>query len=142
MDNLDFLYIAEGKLHLKLVGAPFRIISSEFGQATQERILQIQRRNIFANQGVMARQIPPQMLKQMEEQANTPTPVNITSTCCDSQGKIYYALNVGDVAGIFSLDEKRIRAFSDRIFLIFSKSTSVSCQLYFYTRSRCREKSC
>ena len=108
MDNIDFLYIAEGKLHLKLVGAPFRIISSEFGKATQERILQIRRKNIFANQGMMANQIPPQMLKQMEEQANTPTPVNITSTCCDSQGKIYYALHVGDVAGIFSLDEKRI----------------------------------
>lgn len=108
MDNLDFLYIAEGKLHLKLIGAPFRIISSEFGQATQERILQIQRRNIFANKGAMARQVPAPMLKQMEEQANTPTPVNITSTCCDSQGKIYYALHVGDVAGIFTLDEKRI----------------------------------
>ena len=71
MDNIDFLYIAEGKLHLKLVGAPFRIISSEFGKATQERILQIRRKNIFANQGMMANQIPPQMLKQMDEQANT-----------------------------------------------------------------------
>lgn len=108
MDNIDFLYIAEGKLHLKLVGAPFRIISSEFGQATQERMLQIRRRNMFSNKGIMAKQIPPQMLKQMEEQANTPAPVKITGACCDSQGKIYYALNVGDVAGIFALDEKRI----------------------------------
>ena len=105
----DFLYIAAGKLHLKLDGAPFRLISSEFAQATQERILQIQRRNIFRERGIMANRVPPQMLKQMEEQANTPTPVNFTSVCCDRDGKIYYALNVGDVAGIFTLDSDRIK---------------------------------
>jgi hypothetical protein len=108
MMNIDLLYIAEGKLHLKLIGAPFRIISSEFGEATQERMQQIQRRNIFRDRGIMASQIPPQILKHMEERANTPTPVNISSVCCDERGKIYYALNVGYVAGIFTLDEERI----------------------------------
>ncbi len=105
----DFLYIAGGKLHLKLDGAPFRLISSEFAQATQERMLQIQRRNIFRDRGIMANRVPPQMLKQMEEQANTPTPVNFTSVCCDRDGKIYYALNVGEVAGVFTLDSDRIK---------------------------------
>ena len=107
--NIDFLYIASGKLHLKLHGAPFRLIDSEFAKATQERILQIQRRNIFRDRGMMANRVPPQMLKQMEEQANTATPINFTSVCSDAQGKIYYALNVGDVAGIFTLDSDRIK---------------------------------
>lgn len=107
--NIDFLYIAGGKLHLKLAGAPYRIISSEFGEATQERMLQIQRRNIFRNQNTMANRVPPQMIKQMEEKANTPTPVKISSVCCDDRGKIYYSLNVGDVGGIFTLDKDRIQ---------------------------------
>ena len=107
--KIDFLYIAGGKLHLKLYGAPFRLISSEFGQATQERVLQIRRRNLFRNQGFMANRLPPQMLKQMEEKAHTPTPVNFNSVCCDSQGKIYYALNVGEVGGVFTLDSDRIQ---------------------------------
>ena len=107
--NFDFLYIASGKLYLKLHGAPFRLIDSEFARATQERILQIQRRNIFRDRGMMANRVPPQILKQMEEQANTATPINFTSACSDAQGKIYYALNVGDVAGVFTLDRDRIK---------------------------------
>ena len=107
--NIDFLYIAVGKLHLKLDGAPFRLIDSEFAQATQERVLQAQKRNIFRDRGMMANRVPPQMLKQMEEQANTATPINFTSVCNDATGKIYYALNVGDVAGVFTLDDQRIK---------------------------------
>ena len=106
--KIDFLYIARGKLHLKLDGAPFRIVDSEFGKATQERVLQIQRRNIFRDRGMMANRIPEPMLKQMEERANTATPINFTSACCDNLGKVYYAIQIGEVAGIFTLDSDRI----------------------------------
>lgn len=136
--DINLAYIAGGKLHLKLHHAPVRIIDSEFGKSVQERMLQIQRRNIFRNRGVMANMMPSAMVKNMEAQAENATPINFTSVCQDSTGRIFYAIQVGDVAGILALDsdrlqEKRLFHGSDfivRYLNLHPEQNSLTCTAY------------
>lgn len=136
--DINLAYIAGGKLHLKLHHAPVRIIDSEFGKSVQERMLQIQRRNIFRNRGVMANMMPSAMVKNMEAQAENATPINFTSVCQDSTGRIFYAIQVGDVAGILALDsdllqEKRLFHGSDfivRYLNLHPEQNSLTCTTY------------
>ena len=107
--KINFAYLAGGKLHLQLYGAPVRIIKSEFGQSVRERMRQIERRNFLRNKSTMANFMPPQMMRTAEQQDEADTPINIISICRGTAGKLFYALEVGQVSGIFSLDEERIK---------------------------------
>lgn len=102
--DINIAYLKKGKLHLKLHHAPARILSSEFGQATKERMYQIEKRNVFRNKGPMANFLPPQMVKAMEEREEPETPVNFTSMCSGNDGQLFYALSIGNVSGVFVLD--------------------------------------
>ena len=102
--TLNIAYLAAGKLHLKLVNDPVRTIDSEFGQSVQERAQQIRRRNAWKAQGQVARMLFPGMTPEADEVPR----VAITGLCRGQQGKLFYTLEAGSVAGIFSLDQSSI----------------------------------
>lgn len=108
MINFNFAYLAGGKLHLKVGQAPVRTVESEFGQSVQERVLQMRRRNAWKNQSIMANFFPAELLQQVNEQDQAILSVGITGLCRGMQGKLLYALEVGEVAGIFTLDQSSI----------------------------------
>ncbi len=103
--DINLAYLKKGTLYLKLHHAPVRLLKSEFGQSTQERIKQIQKRNFLRNKGPMANFVPPEMLKAMEQREEPETMVNFTSMCLTNDGQLFYALSIGNVSGVFSLDD-------------------------------------
>ncbi len=132
--DINIAYLKKGQLHLKLHHAPVRIINSEFGQVTQERLRQIQKRNFLRNRGPMANFVPPEMLKAMDQREEPETPVNFSSICLGEDGQLFYALSIGSVSGVFCLDsdfmkEKRLFHGSDHAveYLDINNNNLIAC---------------
>jgi hypothetical protein len=105
--TFNLAYIAGGKLHLKCGDAAVQTVESEFGQSVQERMQQMQRRNAWKNQNIMANFLPPGMVQSLEEQMQPALPVAFRGLCRGGDGRLIYTLEAGDVAGIFTLDHAK-----------------------------------
>ncbi|WP_026735823.1 hypothetical protein [Fischerella sp. PCC 9605] len=105
--NLSIAYLAQGKLYLKFHQAPVREFESQFGQTVQERMLQTQQRKAWKNRGLMEMMLPPGVVEQMQQQPEAKLNVVISSLCKGEKGKLIYALEAGDVGGIFTLEPSR-----------------------------------
>lgn len=112
--TFNLAYIAGSKLHLKCGDAPAQTVESEFGQSVQERVLQMQRRNAWKNQNMMANFLPPGLAQNLEEQMQPTVPIAFRGLCQGSDGQLIYTLEAGDVAGIFSLDQ--VKSSEQRLF--------------------------
>lgn len=99
----DIAYISQGKLYLKLKGT-IQEVESEFGQTLQTRLLQIKRKKAWKNKGIMEMMMPPGAMERMQNQPEPTMPVSITSMCKGQSGKLLYALEAGEVGGIFTID--------------------------------------
>jgi hypothetical protein len=105
--TFNLAYIAGGKLHLKWGDAPAQTVESEFGQSVQARVQQMQRRNAWKNQNIMANFLPPGLAQGLEEQMQPATPVAFRGLCQGENGQLIYTLEAGEVAGIFSLNQAK-----------------------------------
>ncbi|KGF73370.1 hypothetical protein DO97_19905 [Neosynechococcus sphagnicola sy1] len=103
--SLNIAYIARGKLHLKVNGTPVQVIDSEFGRALQERVLQSQRRNAWKSQGLIESFVSTRGLRKLNQTEDATPQVAFTNLCRSAEGKLFYALEAGEVGGIFSLDQ-------------------------------------
>ncbi len=112
--TLNVAYLSQGKLYLKPSQGTVREIESQFGQTVQERTLRIQRNKAWKNRGIMEMMLPPGMLQQMEQQPEATVNVGIASLCIGESGRLLYALEAGDVGGIFAFDPASDR--EDRLF--------------------------
>lgn len=112
--GLKVAFLSQGKLFIKSEEAAPQEVESQFGQTVQERVLQIKKRNSWKDQSMMANLFPPEILQQIERQNATAPPIAITSFCRGLDHNLFYALEVGDVGGIFKLDPTRDR--EDRLF--------------------------
>jgi len=102
--KIHIAYISQGKLYLKFNDAAIQEIESEFGQTLQTRLLQIKRKKAWKNRGIMEMMMPPGAMERMQNQPEPTTPVSITSMCKGQDGKLLYALEAGEVGGIFTVD--------------------------------------
>lgn len=107
-------YLAQGKLYLQEAENQFREIKSEFGQSIQRQRLQIQRRNAWKDKGIRSMMMSPQAMAQLEQQAEAVVPVMMSSLCNSTEGKLFYAIETGDMAALFQFDPKSDR--EDRLF--------------------------
>lgn len=110
----EVAYLSQGKLFFKRDDEPAQELESQFGQTVQERILQIKRRNSWKDQNMMASFFPPEILRELERQADNAPPIAITSLCQGQANELFYALAVGEVGGIFRLNRDTQR--EDRLF--------------------------
>ena len=113
----DFLYVAQGKIHLKQTGKPAQIIDSKFGQSLVDRASQISQRNAWKTQGTGAKFMSGGMLwgRQSDDESEIPVVINAVSRG-RSQGEILYSLSTHEIGGIFSVfgsDEKRLLHTAD-----------------------------
>lgn len=111
---VNIAYLSQGKLYLKLGETSAQEVESQFGQTVQERVLQIKKRNSWKDQGMMAGLFPPEFLQEIERQNSSAPPISVTSLCRGLDNKLFYALEVGEVGGIFKLDQASNR--EDRLF--------------------------
>jgi hypothetical protein len=107
-------YLSQGKLYLKPDQLPIREIESQFGQSVQERSLKIRRSKAWKNRGIMEMMLPPGMLQQMDQQPEAVVNVGIASVCVGDDGKLLYALESGEMGGIFAFHPNSDR--EDRLF--------------------------
>ncbi len=113
----SFLYVSQGKIHLKEPDKPARLIESKFGQSLVDRNSQIQRRNSWKTQGTGAKFMSGRLLwgRQFEEDEEIPVVVNAISRGA-GPGEILYSLSTHEIGGVFSLtgaDEKRLLHTAD-----------------------------
>lgn len=113
----SFLYVAQGRIHLKEPGKPARLIESKFGQSLVDRNSQIQRRNSWKTQGTGAKFMSGRLLwgRQFEEEDEIPVVVNAISRGTEPD-EIVYSLSTHEIGGVFSLhgaDEKRLLHTAD-----------------------------
>lgn len=97
-------YLSQGRLFLHQEGSPLKEIESDFGKQLQQRRLQVQRRQSMKNRGVQSMMMSPQMLKQMDKQAEATSPVLITSICALDDHQLIYSLESEDMGGLFRFD--------------------------------------
>jgi hypothetical protein len=86
--TLNFAYLSQGKLFLKLSDAPVREDESEFGQTVQARTLRMQRNQVWKNRGIMEMMLPPGAMQRMNEQPEAVVNVAIASICAGQSGKL------------------------------------------------------
>lgn len=102
--SLRIAYLSQGRLFLHREGLPLKEIESDFGKQLQQRRLQVQRKQAMKNRGIQSMMMSPQMLKQMEQQAEATSPVLITSICALDNGQLAYSLESEDMGGLFRFD--------------------------------------
>ncbi|MEM9090790.1 MAG: hypothetical protein AAGC93_18835 [Cyanobacteria bacterium P01_F01_bin.53] len=102
-------YLSQGRLYLHTEGTPLKEIESDFGKDLQQRRLQIQRKQASKNRGIQSMTQSPQMLKQMEQQAENVSPVLITSLCTLPDNDLIYSLESEDMGGLFRYNNEKKR---------------------------------
>lgn len=106
--SFNFAYLSGGRLYLKLGQANVQAVASEFGQAAQERVSQMQRRNGWKQKNVMANFIPGGMSGDVS-QPESSVPVIVQGVCPTSADRLLYTLEAGEIGGIFTLDRQATR---------------------------------
>ncbi|MBD1859755.1 MULTISPECIES: hypothetical protein [Leptolyngbya] len=112
--TLSLAYISQGKLFLKYQDAPVQEVESQFGLTVQERKLRMERNKAWKPRGLQEMMLPPGLKAQLQQQPESVVGVEITSLCQGDTEQLLYALNAGDVGGIFLFQPKRQR--EDRLF--------------------------
>ncbi|MBD2329497.1 hypothetical protein H6G21_21865 [Alkalinema sp. FACHB-956] len=118
---MQIAYLTQGKLFLTTHNAQPKEIESEFGQTVQVRSLQIQRQKAWKNRGIMEMMMPPAAVTQMKNQPEATIPIAITSLCQGQDQTLLYALEAGDVGGIFRFDpscDRELRLFHNADFRV------------------------
>jgi hypothetical protein len=111
--SFNFAYLSRGLLHIKLGQDRVQTVSSEFGQAARDRVWQMQRRNGWKQQSLMASLVPSGTIGNRAATEQHILPVAVKGVCPIDRNRLLYALEAGDVGGIFTLDcqgknEKRL----------------------------------
>lgn len=101
---MSIAYLAQGRLYLHHPEKPLKEIESDFGKQLQARRLQIQRKQAMKDRGLRSMTQSPQMLKQLEENAEAVTPVAITSLCALPNDELLYSLESEDMGGLFRFE--------------------------------------
>jgi len=99
----DIAYVSAGKLHLKFGDAAPRQIESTFARDVRERLIRVQQRHAWKNEGTSAR-FQGRLLWAGEPRDEDIAPVSITSiTRGEKESHVLYALT-GEVNGLFAFD--------------------------------------
>jgi hypothetical protein len=101
--SFNFAYLSGGKLYLKLGLANVQTIVSEFGQAVQQRELQMQRRNSWKQKN-MAADFMSGGMSQDPKPDRSILPVAVQGVCPTSADRLLYTLEAGEVGGIFTIE--------------------------------------
>jgi hypothetical protein len=100
--SFNFAYLSGGKLYLKLGQTNVQTIVSEFGQAVQQRELQMQRRNGWKQKNVATNFLSAGIsLDPKQDRAIVPA---VQGVCPTSADRLLYTLAAGEVGGIFALE--------------------------------------
>lgn len=107
----SFLYVAQGKIHLKKGSAPAQVIESKFGQSLIDRNSQIRQRNAWKTEGTGAKFMSGGILWRQPDQENEiPVVINAISRV-NSEGEVLYSLSTNEIGGVFRIagsgDEER-----------------------------------
>lgn len=105
--SFNFAYLSGGRLYLKLGQATVRAIASEFGQAAQERVWQMQRRNGWKQKNAMTNFMPGM---SGAGSSSGSMPIAVQGVCPTSADRLLYTLEAGEVGGIFTLEQLAISA--------------------------------
>jgi hypothetical protein len=106
--SFNFAYLSGGKLYLKFGQAKVQAITSEFGQAAQERGWQMQRRNSWKRKHAMSTGLAGDV-----SPADAVVPIAVQGVCPTSADRLIYTLEAGEVGGIFTLEQLPV-SISDR----------------------------
>jgi hypothetical protein len=106
--SFNFAYLSGGKLYLKFGQAKVQAITSEFGQAAQERGWQMQRRNGWKRKHAMSTGLAGDV-----SPADAVVPIAVQGVCPTSADRLIYTLEAGEIGGIFTLERLPI-SISDR----------------------------
>ena len=106
--SFNFAYLSGGKLYLKFGQAKVQAITSEFGQAAQERGSQMQRRNGWKRKHAMSTGLAGDV-----SPADAVVPIAVQGVCPTSADRLIYTLEAGEVGGIFTLERLPV-SISDR----------------------------
>jgi hypothetical protein len=101
--SFNFAYLSGGKLYLKLGQANVQTIVSEFGEAVQQRELQMQRRNGWKQKNLATNFMPVGMSTDPKQERSS-VPVAVQGVCPTSADRLLYTLAAGEVGGIFALE--------------------------------------
>jgi hypothetical protein len=117
MNESQFAYLAEGKLHLRGTEGDTAVVESAFASTLRDRAAQIHQRHAWKTQGRGARFMPG-MLWPTPAGDPGEFPAAITSVCRGHiPGELLYSLETDDVAGIFAIEagglERRLFHTSD-----------------------------
>jgi hypothetical protein len=107
--SLPIAYLSQGRLYLHRDGESLSEIESEFGKDLQQRRLQIKRKQAMKNRGIQSMMMSPQMLKQIDQQAEAVIAVHITSLCSLQDDELLYSLEADDMGGLFRFNTERNR---------------------------------
>jgi hypothetical protein len=103
--DFNFAYLSGGRLHLKLGQTQIQTIVSEFGLAAQQRVRQTQKRNSW-KQNAGANFLPLGIARETGDRG-LDLAVSIRGMCQTPSRKLLYALEAGEVGGIFTIDLDR-----------------------------------
>lgn len=99
----DIAYVSAGKLHLKFGDAAPKQIESKFAHDVRERLIRVQQRHAWKNEGTSAR-FQGRMLWASSPRDEDVAPVSISSiTRGERESHVLYALT-GEVNGLFAFD--------------------------------------
>jgi hypothetical protein len=100
--DFNFAYLAGGQLHLKLGQTQTQTVVSEFGLAAQQRVRQMQKRHSWKQQSTAS--FLPAGFARDGEMNGTGLAVTIKGICQTPSNRLLYALEAGEVGGIFTIE--------------------------------------
>jgi hypothetical protein len=109
----QFAYLSQGKLYLQNA-THTQEVESDFGRTVQSRSLQMQRQKAWKNKSLNEMAMPEGLRQKLDQAAESIVNIAITSICQVTGGQLLYALNAGDVSGLFAYNPESDR--EDRIF--------------------------
>ncbi len=107
--SFNFAYLSGGRLYLKLGQATVQAIASEFGQAAQERLWQMQRRNGWKQKNAIANFMPAGIGGDASASGSVVS-IAVQGVCPTSADRLLYTLEAGEIGGIFTLERLAVSA--------------------------------
>ncbi len=90
-------------MYLKLGRASVLAVTSEFGQAARERVLQMHKRNGWKQKNPIGNLLSGGGSEDSSQQNRQVLPVAIRGICPTSEDRLLYTLEAGEIGGIFTL---------------------------------------